>query len=136
VLAGLGACATRPAAPTVDEARQQVTESELAFARTMANRDLVAFGNFIADDAVFFSGKEALRGKDAVLKAWKPFFDAPEAPFSWSPDRVEIAAGGTLGLTGGPVYSSAGALTGRFSSIWQRQPDGAWRVVFDSGSDD
>jgi ketosteroid isomerase-like protein len=119
-----------------DIARQQVMETELAFARTMANRDLTAFGSFIAEDAVFFSGKEPLRGRAAVLAAWKPFFDAPEAPFSWAPDRVEIGGGGTLGMTAGPVHSSAGKQTGRFNSIWQRQRDGAWRIVFDSGSDD
>jgi ketosteroid isomerase-like protein len=136
LLAGLGGCASGTATRDLDAARQQVTETELAFARTMANRDLAAFGSFIAEDAVFFSGKEPLRGREAVIKAWKPFFDAPEAPFSWAPDRVEIAGGGNLGMTSGPVHSSAGTLTGRFKSIWQRQPDGAWRVVFDSGSDD
>ncbi len=101
----------------------------------MADRDLTAFGRFIAADAVFYSGKEPLRGRDAVLKAWAPFFASPEAPFSWQPDRVEISGGGTLGSTSGPVYSSTGTLTGRFNSVWQRQPGGEWRIVFDSGSD-
>lgn len=101
----------------------------------MADRDLAAFGRFIAPDAVFYSGTEPLRGRDAVLKAWAPFFAAPDAPFSWQPDRVEISGNGTLGSTSGPVYSSSGALTGRFNSIWQRQPGGEWRIVFDSGSD-
>jgi len=107
----------------------------MAFARTMANRDLTAFGQFIAEDAVFYSGKEPLRGRDAVLKAWAPFFNTPEAPFSWQPDRVEVAGRGTLGATSGPVYGSNGAQTGRFNSVWQRQPGGEWRIVFDAGSD-
>jgi ketosteroid isomerase-like protein len=138
LLAGLAGCATSPRADplSADEARQQVTEAELGFARSMANRDLAAFGRFIAEDAVFFSGKEPLRGRDAIIRAWTPFFAATEAPFSWAPDKVEISAGGTLGLTSGPVQSSAGTPTGRFTSIWQRQTDGAWRVVFDAGSDD
>jgi ketosteroid isomerase-like protein len=135
-LAGLSGCASAPPPVSLAEARQQVTETELAFARTMANRDLAAFGSFLADDAVFHSGKETLRGRAEVIKAWAPFFSAPDAPFSWSLDRVEIAAGGTLGMTSGPVHSSAGTLTGRFNSVWQRQPDGRWRIVFDSGSDD
>jgi ketosteroid isomerase-like protein len=135
LLAGLAGCASAPRPLSADEARQQVTETELAFARTMANRDLAAFGRFIAEDAVFYSGKEPLRGREAVLKAWTPFFTSPEAPFSWQPDRVEVSANGTLGSSSGPVYSSSGALTGRFNSIWQRQPGGEWRIVFDSGSD-
>jgi ketosteroid isomerase-like protein len=133
--AGLVACAAGPRPLSADDARQQVTEAELAFARTMANRDLAAFTRFIAEDAVFYSGQQPLRGRDAVLEAWKPFFSSPEAPFSWQPDRVEVSGNGTLGSTSGPVYSSNGALTGRFHSVWQRQPGGEWRIVFDSGSD-
>jgi len=136
VLAGLYGCVSTPRPLSPEEARQQVTETELAFARTMANRDLAAFGRFIAVDAVFHSGKQAIRGRDAVIEAWKPFFASLEAPFSWSPDRVEVSGNGTLGSTSGPVVSSSGALTGRFKSIWQRQADGQWRIVFDSGSDD
>jgi ketosteroid isomerase-like protein len=135
LLAGLCGCSSTPRTLSADEAKQQVTETELAFARTLANRDLTAFGRFIADDAVFHSGKDVLRGRDAVIKAWAPFFSSPDAPFSWSPDRVEIAGNGTLGSTSGPVVSSNGATTGRFHSIWQRQ-GGQWRIVFDSGSDD
>lgn len=135
-LAGLSGCASGPRPLGADEARQQVTQTELAFARTLANRDLAAFGRFIAEDAVFHSGKDVIRGRDAVIKAWTPFFSSPDAPFSWSPDRVEVSGNGTLGSTSGPVVSSSGALTGRFHSIWQRQPDGQWRIVFDSGSDD
>ncbi len=134
-LAGLSACVSTPVPLAADEARQQVTQTELAFARTLANRDLIAFGNFIAPDAVFWSGDQPLRGRDAVIKAWTPFFSSPDAPFSWSPDRVEVSGNGTLGSTSGPVYGSTGGLTGRFNSIWQRQPGGEWRIVFDSGSD-
>ena len=89
VLAGLAGCQSAPPAQSPDEARQSVTEAELAFANTMANRDITAFARFIADDAVFHSGKRALRGRDAVVKGWTPYFTSPQAPFSWSarPDR-------------------------------------------------
>ncbi len=135
LLAALAGCASTPATLSTAEARQQVTEAEQAFARTMASRDIEAFGRFIAEDAVFISGKEPLRGREAIVKAWAGFFSAPEAPFSWTPDRVEISGNGALGSPSGPVYSNAGKLTGRFNSIWQRQPGGEWRIVFDSGSD-
>ncbi len=136
VLAGLAGCQSAPPAQSPDEARQSVTEAELAFANTMANRDITAFARFIADDAVFHSGKRALRGRDAVVEGWKPYFTSPQAPFSWSPDRIEIAGHGQLALTSGPVVSSSGTPAGRFTSIWQRQRDGRWQVVFDAGSDE
>jgi ketosteroid isomerase-like protein len=128
------ACATRPPPLEPAELRREVTEAELAFARTMANRDLTAFGAFIADDAVFFSGPTPLRGRDAVVGYWRRFFEGPEAPFSWAPDEVEIADGGRLAWSTGPVRDPAGRETGRYHSVWQRQPDGRWQVLFDVGS--
>lgn len=127
-----GCSALRPSAPAADLA-QQVREAETAFAATMAARDLQAFGRHIAEDAVFINGGQPLRGKPAILAYWARFFSGPAAPFSWKPEIVELAAGGTLGYTEGPVTSAAGRSAARFYSTWQRQPDGGWRVVFDNG---
>jgi ketosteroid isomerase-like protein len=118
---------------SLDARRAEVFAAERAFARSMAERDLAAFGRYVADDCVFFSGSTAQRGRDAVLAAWKPFFEGAAAPFSWEPDQVEVLASGELALSTGLVKNPAGAVTARFNSIWQRQPDGRWLVVFDKG---
>lgn len=124
------------AAPMTNaELKQQVTETERAFAATMKARDHAAFTSFLSDEAVFFSGPKPLHGKDAVAKAWKAFYDKPEAPFSWEPDEVEVLASGNLAISGGPVYDPKGKLIARFSSIWRLEAPGKWRVVFDRGSD-
>jgi hypothetical protein len=47
---------------------------------------------------------------------------------------VEVLASGALALTSGPVRDAAGAVVGRFNSVWRREPDGVWMVVFDKGS--
>ena len=132
-------CATQgatgaPAAGVDLQARvAEVRASEEAFARTMADRDFLAFGNFIADDAVFVNAGRPLRGKPAILAFWKRFFDLPNAPFSWKPEVSEVIARGDLGYTTGPVTSAAGALTAHFHSTWRRGPDGRWLIVFDNG---
>jgi hypothetical protein len=79
------------AQPSLEERRAEVFAAERAFARSMADRDFTAFGPYVAEDSVFFSGSTPLRGREAVLAAWKPFFDPPTAPFSWEPDQVEGA---------------------------------------------
>jgi len=111
-----------------------VEAREIAFAATMADRDLDAFLTFISPEAVFFNGNEALRGRDAIEGAWAPFFEGRTAPFSWHPDVVEVLASGALALTSGPVRDPTGAVVGRFNSVWRREPDGVWMVVFDKGS--
>jgi len=112
---------------------EQVRQSELAFAATMAARDLKAFASFIGPDAVFINGGQPLRGRSAIVQYWERFFSGPAAPFSWKPEIVEIAAGGTLGYTEGPVTASSGASASRFYTTWQRQAHGGWLVMFDNG---
>ena len=113
--------------------RQQVMATERAFAATMKARDHARFASFLADETVFFNGPIALHGKDAVAAAWKRFYDTPAPPFSWEPDLVEVLASGSLALSSGPVYNPAGKLISRFNSIWRREADGTWKIVFDKG---
>jgi ketosteroid isomerase-like protein len=132
VLASMLMPASVGAQTNADLARQ-VFVAESSFAHTMAARDHAAFASFIAADAIFFGRQGALRGKAAVAEAWAPFFAGPDAPFSWRPDVVEVLDSGTLALTSGPVRDRTGKQTGTFNSIWRREPDGRWQVVFDKG---
>lgn len=111
----------------------QVRAAETAFAKSMADRNLAAFTALLADETVFFGGKGVMRGKAAVVADWKRFFDGPAAPFSWAPAEVEVLTSGTLGFTSGLVYDPKGNRIGTFNSVWQRQADGTWKIVFDKG---
>jgi ketosteroid isomerase-like protein len=118
---------------STEELARQVRAAEVGFARTMATRDRSAFASFVADEAVFFNARGALRGKAAVVQTWARFFDGNQAPFSWEPDTVEVLDSGMLALTSGPVRDPDGKQIGTFNSIWRRENDGRWRVVFDKG---
>ena len=111
----------------------EVRAAETAFAASMANRDFKAFSARVADEAIFYGEHGPLEGKAAVLAAWKGFFDGPKAPFSWKPEVVEVLASGTLAHSSGPVLDPDGKRVGTFNSVWRREPDGQWRVVFDKG---
>ena len=111
-----------------------VRAREIAFAKTMADRDLDAFASFISPEAVFFNGNVPLEGRDAIVTAWASFFEAETAPFSWHPDVIAVLESGTLALSSGPVRAASGQEVGRFNSIWRKDADGQWRVVFDKGS--
>ena len=129
LLAGLAGLAS---GATNEPFAEQLRQTETAFAKTMADRDHAAFTSFLADETVFM-GRTTLRGKAAVAAAWKRYYDGPQAPFSWKPDRVEVLDSGTLGMTSGPVFDEAGLRVGTFNSVWRRDPDGRWRIVFDIG---
>jgi ketosteroid isomerase-like protein len=120
--------------PALAALAQQVMDTENAFAETMAQRDFEGFVSFLSDEAIFFSGETPLRGKQMVADTWKPYYEGQDAPFSWKPEHVEVLESGALALSSGPVFDPQGARVATFNSIWRREANGQWRIVFDKGS--
>ncbi len=114
--------------------KQTVFDTEKAFAATMAARDFSAFSAFIDEEAVFFNGTEPLRGKAQVLNQWQGYFETEQAPFSWSPENVEVLPSGTLAHSSGPVYRPDGSKAAEFNSVWRRNEAGQWKIIFDKGA--
>ena len=132
----LSGCSMMPghSAPAASRAalEQQVRDTENAFARSMDQRDFKAFSSFLDDEAIFFSGSGPLRGREAIEKKWKPMYESKEPPFSWKAETVQVLDSGELALSSGPVFDG-GKQTSTFSSIWRRQANGQWKVIFDKG---
>ncbi len=129
----LGALSRASAAPPNEELVRAVTDTETAFAKSMADRDHAAFGRFLSDEAIFVGPNRVLRGKAEIATGWKRFFDGPQAPFSWKPERVEVLSSGKLALSSGPVFDPSGQRIGTFNSVWRREKGGAWKIVLDNG---
>ena len=133
VVAGAGLLAAPArAAESLEALAAKVRAREVAFAKTMADRDHAAFTTFVADEAVFI-GQTPLHGRKAVAEGWKPLYEGKDAPFSWAPDRVEVVASGTLAISSGPVFDPKGVRVRTFVSTWRLEKDGEWRVVLDIG---
>ena len=130
LLASLGSAGD--GAETPAKLAEQVRAREVAFAKTMADRDHGAFATYVSEEALFV-GPTVLRGRAAVAAGWKPFFEGPSAPFSWEPERVEVIDSGTLAISNGPVRGPEGQRVGTFNSTWRLESDGQWRVVLDIG---
>jgi len=113
---------------------QQVRDRETAFAQTMADRDVEAFADFVSEEAIFLGGPDPLRGRQAVVEAWAPYFEGENAPFSWAPETVVVLDSGKLALSTGPVYDSQGQKTAIFTTTWRLEEPGVWRAVFDRGN--
>ena len=129
------ACSENRPRSTAADLRQQVMDTERAFAKTMANRNFAAFQEFLSPEAVFFSGQQPTTGKTDVARQWKPLYEKPEAPFSWEPEKVVVLSSGTLALSTGPVRDKNGVLIATFTSIWRLEARDTWRIVFDKGND-
>jgi len=120
------------AKPSLAELTEQVRATEIAFAKTLADRDVKTFTSMIAPDVIWL-GERPLHGPAEVVTSWQKYFDGPKAPFSWAPEIVEVQEGGTLALSRGPVLSPEGKRVGTYTSIWRREKSGKWMIIFDSG---
>lgn len=130
----LGACAVMPPPQGLDQTRAQVFAAERAFAKSMADRDFAAFKAMLSEEAVFFDGKRAIRGKAAVASDWEAYFKEPVAPFAWEPVQIEPLDSGALALSTGPIRNASGKPVAQFNSIWRQEAPGVWRVIFDKGA--
>jgi ketosteroid isomerase-like protein len=109
----------------------EVREAEAAFAQAFADRNQDKFFSFVADDAHFIGQRRTMTNKKEVIEVWSNYLKEPKAPFSWKPERVFVNGTGDIGLSTGPIYDPDGKHIGNFSSVWQRQKDGKWLVIFD-----
>ena len=126
--------ATLPSSAELAAITAEVKAAETAFARTMADRRLDQFTDFVAEDAVFVGAAPNI-GRAKIVEKWAAFFKGPQAPFSWAPDAVAVAADGRTAVSTGLARDPAGKIVSRFTSIWRKDPDGHWRVIADQGVD-
>jgi ketosteroid isomerase-like protein len=120
------------ATPSMAELAEQVRATEIAFAKTLADRDVKAFTSMIAPDVIWL-GDKPYHGPAEVVESWKQFFEGPTAPFSWAPEIVEVQEGGKLALSTGPVFNPEGKRVATYTSIWRREKSGQWLIIFDRG---
>ena len=136
------AAAARAVQPGADleAAKREIRIADLELAKAVADRSLEAFVAKVDDDAVFF-GRDVSRGKEAVSKAWLPFFTDGSLFLRWHPTQVEVSSSGDLGYSigeyeriGKDASGKPDTATGSYVSIWRRQPTGRWKIVLDIGT--
>jgi ketosteroid isomerase-like protein len=129
-------------APAADAAVQQIMQADADFAAAVASRNRERFLSFIADATTFNGGTPGeIHGRDAVLAEWSGFFEAGGPTLSWAPTRGAVIGAGDVGYTTGRSVMKGkgptGVITerlGEYLTVWRKQRDGSWKVVFDTGS--
>jgi ketosteroid isomerase-like protein len=132
-LSGVLTIAGLASAETNAELKEQVRRTEIAFAKTVADRNPAAFASFLSKETNIMSDGRASRGPREVSDLWKRFFEGTQAPFSWEPEFVEVLDSGTLAMSSGPVRDPSGKRIGTFNSVWRREGKGRWKIVLDNG---
>ena len=129
-------------AQTVDTkaAAAAIMQADRDFNQSVAARDKKKFLSLISETAVFV-GDGPFTGHNEILKGWGAFFDPSGPTLTWEPTRAEVLVGGDVGVTIGSWIRRTKAADGKTSeargqyvTTWQKQKDGAWKVVYDIGS--
>ena len=120
-----------------DSPRCQVWQRELGFAKAVADHDPVAFAGFLAANTAFGVSREPTIGRDAVTREWQGIIDGSALKLEWYPAVVTVGGDGRTAYSSGPaLYQDPGTGAyrhGRYGSVWQREADGEWRLIFDDG---
>ena len=114
-----------------------IVEADLAFAADAAKRGAsAAFGDRMMSDGKMFPPRSPMNiGPDAARAAFKD----DKSLWEWAP--VEAVANGNLGVTWGiAAISGKGedgkpfAVTTRYTTVWRKASDGAWKIWIDLGT--
>ncbi len=115
---------------------QAIVDAERAFAQTSKETNTVnAFVSHLSPTAVFLIQGEEVNG----LESWK--IRQPDSSLLfWYPVYADISSSEDFGYTTGPFsyynthQDTVAVFSGYYSTIWGREANGEWKVLFDLGS--
>lgn len=127
---------------TVSTGKMQLFQLEARFEKDVVARGGAGFASWFAPDGVALgNGKAPLIGEVAIAKSadWSP----KDYQLTWTTTDAAMSPAGDMGYAWGH-YEGRGkdangnplVTSGRFITVWRKQPDGNWKVALDAGADD
>ncbi|MGH9777389.1 MAG: YybH family protein, partial [Candidatus Acidiferrales bacterium] len=117
--------------------RAALRATDQAWSQSASDLDL--FMSYFAEDAVAaIPDAEPAQGKKAIRNLWSGIFRTPGFSLKWTSTRVDVAESGAFGYVAGTfeltLQDSGGTThtrTGKYQTVWRKQPDGQWKAVAD-----
>jgi ketosteroid isomerase-like protein len=134
---GLALAQEAPHSAAVDALKQ----ADVEFCEASAAHGLAGWLAHFDEDAVIFPATgPVVRGLPAI-KAYYAKTGFTPAGLRWTPVGAAVAASGELGYTYGTwEWTGKGAdgkpivQRGKYTTVWRKQADGAWKVALDIGN--
>ncbi len=116
---------------------QAVAAADEAFFQASLVRHGQAWAEFADETATLPAG----HGKAEIGAAYDKIYARPGFQLIWHPTYAKVV--GDIGVTSGPyeahrqdAQGQDARSTGKYVTVWQRQPDGQWRFAWDGGTED
>jgi ketosteroid isomerase-like protein len=140
---GIPAEAPNPLADTtVTPGKALLFDLEAKFAKATAEGGGKAFAMWFAEDGVSLAnGQAPVHGREAIVKqaTWSP----KNYQLTWTPTDASMSPSGDMGYTWGhydgtsrDADGNSKVTSGRYLTIWKKQPNGEWKVVLDASNDE
>jgi ketosteroid isomerase-like protein len=128
--------------PTVKPGKILLFDLEARFAKDVLARGGAAFADWFAEDGVALGNAAApLVGRVAIAKSAN--WDPKVYQLTWTPTDAQMGPSGDEGFTWGhfeghskDANGNPVTTTGRYITIWRKQPNGDWKVVLDAGANE
>jgi ketosteroid isomerase-like protein len=126
-------------APDLENEKKALMETDRLFSNASEEKGFgEAFALFSADEARVFQNKMMpIEGKEAIVKFMA---ENVKGTITWEPYFVEMSASTDLAYTLGKSQSTMTSASGKkvvshghYVTIWKKQTDGSWKLVFDTG---
>jgi ketosteroid isomerase-like protein len=123
----------------LEAARAALRQADTDWAATLTAKDLEGFLGYFAPDAVVLAPHLPQMNGSGAIREWATTsFNFPGFAVTWSVTSAEVAEAGDIGYTlgnftfevdfgGSPLKDS-----GKYATIWKKQPDGSWKVAVDA----
>ena len=120
------------------ELEQELMRMEREFSAASGREGATAWSSRWTPNGRTYIGGEVGIGPDVVGERIAPMLEEYGDRFTWWPDTAVVAESGDLGYTIGryAVRDEAGDTTarGHYVTVWQKQPDGSWKIAVDIGT--
>ena len=121
-----------------------VLAADTAWLKVYAAKDLEKSVAFFDDEGSMLAPNSPIAtGRDALTKLIGSAFAIPDYKLRWHANKVGVAHSGELGYTSGTydfgLKDASGKIIsdkGKFLTIWKKEADGSWKVLFDMFNSD
>ena len=126
--------------PTLSPGALTLLELEGRFSQAVASAGGKAFATWFADDAVTLNnGRPAVQGRGNI--AAQATWDPKDYQLTWVAEGAQMGPSNDMGFTWGTYEGRSKdkngeqvLTTGRYITIWRKQPDGVWKVAMDASA--
>jgi ketosteroid isomerase-like protein len=140
LLAVLLCCVAAAIAQNATDKAAPLLQADRDFNTATSAHGLEGWMEFMTDDTVLQRDK-VYTGRDAIRAAMAEDFSSPGTKLTWKPMSAQLFDSGTMGFTTGDwefrskdPKGNKVALKGQYLTVWKKQKDGSWKVLWDGGA--